>query len=49
VVAVWLFSFPSLAEYERNRTAVKQDEVAVAEETRCVVSFERSFMRPLLD
>jgi len=53
-VAVWLFSFPSLGEYERYRTAVKQDEVAVAawrfaEETRYVVSFERSFMRPLLD
>ena len=53
-VAVWLFSFPSLGEYERYRTAVKQDEVAVAawrfaEETRYVVSFERSFMRPLPD
>jgi hypothetical protein len=51
-VAVWLFSFSSLAEYERYRTAVKQDEVALAawrfaEETRCVVSFERSFLRPL--
>ena len=47
-----LFSFPSLAEYERYRTAVKQDDVALAawrfaEDTRCVVSFERSFMRPM--
>jgi hypothetical protein len=53
-IAVQLFSFPSLAEYERYRTAVKQDEVALAawrfaEETRCVVSFERSFMRPMFE
>jgi molybdate transport system substrate-binding protein len=51
-IAVSLFSFPSLAEYERYRSAVKQDEVALAawrfeEETRSVVSFERSFTRPL--
>jgi len=51
-IAVQLFSFPSLAEYERYRTAVKQDDVALAawrfaEDTRCVVSFERSFMRPM--
>ena len=47
-----LFSFPSLAEYERYRTAVRDDEVAkeawrLAEETRCILSFERSFMRPV--
>lgn len=52
--AVVLFSFPSLAEYEGYRTAVKQDEVALAawrfaDETRCVVSFERSFMRPMFE
>ena len=49
---VHLFSFPSLAEYERYRTAVRDDEVAkeawrLAEETRCILSFERSFMRPV--
>jgi len=53
-IAVQLFSFPSLAEYERYRTAIKQDDVALEawrlqEETRCVVSFERSFMRPVFD
>ena len=53
-IAVHLFSFASLADYERYRTAVKQDEVALAawrfaEETRCVVSFERSFMRPVFE
>ena len=52
-IAVHLFSFPSLAEYERYRRAVRDDEVAkeawrLAEETRCIVSFERSFMRPVL-
>jgi hypothetical protein len=50
-IAVHLFSFPSLAKYERYRTAVREDEVAkaawrLAEETRCIMSFERSFMRP---
>ena len=42
------------AEYERYRTAVKQDEAALAAwrfvaDTRCVVSFERSFMRPMFE
>ena len=51
-IAVHLFSFPSLAEYERYRTAVRDDEVAkeawrLAEETRCILSFERTFMRPV--
>lgn len=51
-IAVHLFSFPSLSEYERYRDAVRSDEVALAawrfqEQTRCVVSFERSFMRPV--
>jgi antibiotic biosynthesis monooxygenase (ABM) superfamily enzyme len=37
---------------ERYRTAVRDDEVAkeawrLAEETRCILSFERSFMRPV--
>lgn len=53
-IAVQLFSFPSLADYERYRTAVRDDEIAIAawrfaEDTRCVLSFERSFMRPLLE
>jgi len=51
-IAVQLFSFPSLGEYERYRAALRSDDAAVAawrfqEETRCVVSFERSFMRPV--
>jgi len=54
MAAVQLFSFPSLADYERYRAAILQDEVALAgwrfqEETRCVLSFERSLMRPLFE
>jgi uncharacterized protein (DUF1330 family) len=51
-IAVALFSFPSLAEYERYRGALREDQRAVAarrfaEDTRCIISFERSFMRPV--
>jgi hypothetical protein len=51
---VQLFSFPSLADYERYRATVREDEIALAawrfaDETRCVVSFERSFMRPVFE
>jgi hypothetical protein len=50
-VAIALFSFPSLAAYEgyRRRMAADPECVAAyayAEKTRCVISFERSFMRP---
>jgi len=50
-VAIALFSFPSLADYEhyRQRMAADPDCVAAhayAEETKCVISYERSFMRP---
>ena len=53
-IAVQLFSFPSLADYERYRTAIRQDEAALAawrfeEATRCIVSFERSFLRPVFE
>ena len=52
-VAIALFSFPSLAEYERYRARFGVDPEFVAadrirEETRCVRRHERSFMRPLL-
>lgn len=52
-VAVALFSFPSLAEYERYRSAAAEDRECVeayrhAEKTGCIVSYERSFLRPLL-
>jgi NIPSNAP len=52
-VALCLFSFPSLAAYEAYRTASKEDSgcqaaFKYAEETRCFVSSERSFFRPVL-
>jgi hypothetical protein len=52
-VAVALFSFPTLAEYERYRALTTEDTECqrayeFAKRTRCIVSFERSFMRPVL-
>ena len=52
-VALALFSFPSLAEYERYRNALETDPdsqraLAFARETRCFLRYDRSFFRPLL-
>ena len=51
-VALAMFSFPSLAAYERYRKDAGADPdvqkaVAFAKETRCFVRYERSFFRPL--
>jgi len=51
-IALALFSFPSLAAYEDYRTRSFQDAecqaaFAYAKETRCIVSYERSFFRPV--
>ncbi|MDB5550904.1 MAG: family containing protein [Rhizobium sp.] len=51
-IALALFSFPSLAEYEIYRQKMAADPecqaaIDFAENTRCIVSYERSFMRPL--
>ena len=51
-VAVALFSFPTLAAYENYRQrgsadAECQAAYAFAKETRCIISYERSFMRPI--
>ncbi|WP_017813107.1 MULTISPECIES: NIPSNAP family protein [Paenibacillus] len=53
-IAYALFSFPSLAEYELYRRRMEIDEecqaaYAYANETRCIISYERSFMRPVLE
>lgn len=53
-IAYCLFSFPGLAEYERYREESKTDPecvstFALATEKRFIVSYERSFMRPVLD
>jgi hypothetical protein len=52
-VALCLFSFPDLATYEvYRRTAATDAEslaaVAMAEKKQLIVSYERTFMRPLL-
>jgi len=49
-----LFSFPSLAEYEKYRVIIKTDPdcqfaLAFAEKTRCIINFERSFVRPVFE
>ncbi|MBM4075374.1 MAG: NIPSNAP family protein [Planctomycetes bacterium] len=52
-LAVALFSFPSLADYENYRSSSMTDPecqaaYAYAEKTRCIVSYKRHFLRPLL-
>lgn len=52
-VALALFSFPSLAAYEQYRTLSLQDPdcqaaFQYARDTRCILSYERSFFRPVL-
>ena len=51
--ALALFSFPSLAAYERYRAlfGIDPDFVAadrIRDESGCVLRYERTFMRPLL-
>lgn len=53
-VAYALFSFSSLATYEEYREKSFRDPdcqaaFAFAERTRCIVSYERSFLRPVFD
>lgn len=51
-IALSLFSFPSLAAYEQYRAKAADDpecQAAMAhyERTRCFLSYERNFMRPV--
>jgi hypothetical protein len=53
-VALAMFTFPSLAEYEqyRQKAAVDPDCLAAvqfANETKCFLSYERSFFRPVFE
>ncbi|MFY1999497.1 NIPSNAP family protein [Achromobacter xylosoxidans] len=53
-IALALFTFPSLAEYERYRQQSMSDAQCqavfkYAEDTRCILSYERSFFRPVFD
>ena len=52
-IALALFTFPSLAKYENYRKQSFDDRECMAafeyaKETRCIVSYERSFFRPLV-
>lgn len=52
-VAVALFSFPTLAVYEEYRARMVDDPECqeahiFADRTRCILSYERTFMRPIL-
>ncbi|MCA9130180.1 MAG: NIPSNAP family protein [Planctomycetales bacterium] len=52
-LAVAIFSFPSLALYEIYRRDSASDSdcqaaYAFAEKTRCIISYERQFLRPIL-
>ena len=53
-IALALFTFPSLAEYEQYRSRASDDPdcqkaMEYYRETRCFLSFERSFMRPVFE
>lgn len=52
-VALAMFTFSSLADYEQYREKSFQDADCIAafkyaEETKCIVSYERTFFRPVL-
>lgn len=52
-LAIALFSFESLAKYEEYRDASADDAECkkayqYATETRCIVSYERDFLEPML-
>lgn len=53
-VALAMFSFPSLAAYEAYRVKSMHDAdcqaaFKYADDTRCIVSYERSFFRPVFE
>jgi len=53
-IALALFTFPSLAEYEQYRKDSFNDEECLnafkfAEETKCILSYERSFFNPIFE
>lgn len=53
-LAVTLFSFPSLADYENYRKESMQDEECIAaykfaESTKCIKRYDRQFLRPLTE
>ena len=53
-IALALFTFPSFADYEKYRKDSLQDPECMAafsyaQETKCILSYERSFFNPIFD
>ncbi|AMJ93311.1 NIPSNAP family protein [Alteromonas stellipolaris] len=53
-IALALFTFPSLGEYEKYRNESFKDPECMAafkyaEDTKCIISYERSFFRPVFE
>lgn len=53
-IALALFSFENLATYEQYRVASFKDDQCIAafdyaKQTQCIISYERSFFRPVFD
>ncbi len=53
-IAITLFSFESLADYEQYRIDSMKDQDCLdayeyAKKTRCIISYERSFMKPIFN
>ena len=53
-IALAMFAFPSLAVYEDYRERSKTDSECIAafklaEDNRCILSYERSFFRPVFE
>jgi NIPSNAP len=53
-IAYALFSFPSLADYEIYRKRILTDSECqemfkLADDTKCILSYERTFLRPVFD
>ena len=53
-IALALFTFPSLGEYEKYRNDSFKDPECIAafkyaEDTKCIISYKRSFFRPVFE
>jgi hypothetical protein len=53
-VALAMFTFPSLSEYEEYRNKSFRDDdckaaFKYAQDSKCIVSYERSFFRPVFE
>lgn len=53
-IALALFTFPSLAKYEQYRMDSLQDQECIdafkyAEDTKCILNYERSFFKPVFE